>query len=368
MSDTIKILKDLISVQSDTHDKVKNIADYICDFLDKNKIIYQRIRHTNNPAESIIAGINTVKLRDINHGILLSGHMDTVDTIANQWTTQPFVATTQNNQIYGRGVVDMKYFIAVILGNISALKKYDFPIILAFTGDEETDVTGAKHICDFMKQNNIKPQMGIVGEPTDFEIYTSHNGYCGFTTEIWGKSAHGSQITQGINSVYIAATIINHIKTIADQYLNKGTTVNVGKITGGTQRNTVPGQTKFEWEIRFSNPNDKEEIINQVDAFIKSIMQQNEKIKINTINAEQIPALNQNTNSKITEIISDITNATKVCSAIATEAGFFAHTDIDIAVFGAGDIKQAHTANEHIEINDIFKYEDILLQILKKLY
>ena len=75
MTDTIKILSDLIALQSDTHDKIKNIADYICNILNTHNILYQRIRHNENTAESIIAGINIEKLSDINSGILLSGHM-----------------------------------------------------------------------------------------------------------------------------------------------------------------------------------------------------------------------------------------------------------------------------------------------------
>lgn len=367
MTDTIKILSDLIALQSDTHDKIKNIADYICNILNKHNILYQRIRHNENTAESIIAGINIEKLSDINSGILLSGHMDTVTTNAVLWTNPPFKATVSGNKIYGCGAVDMKYFIATVLELIPTMQGYKFPIILAFTGDEETDVYGIKHICNFMQENNIKPQMAIVGEPTCSKILVGHNGYCGHTTNIQGVAAHSSNINDGINSIYIASEIISHIKQLAEKYAVLGTTINVGTISGGTQKNTVPDKTTFEWDVRFARPEHLNEITQSVQEFINTILNKYSGANIKTDTAEFIYALMQNPDSKIADIIYSATNAEKIVSPIATEAGFLQSYGIDTVVFGTGDTKLAHTVNENISMDSLFELKNILGKILNNI-
>lgn len=355
MNDILGILDNLISVQSDTHDKIKNISDYVCNILDKHNIIYTRIKHTKNQAESIIAGINTNALHDINSGLLLSGHMDTVPG-----NTEQFLPTRTNDKIFGRGAVDMKYFIAILLALIPELKKQKFPIILTLTGDEETDVTGIKHICDFMQTNNIHPNMAIVGEPTSMNTIVSHNGYCGYSTTVSGRSAHASQIKNGVNAIYFATELISHLQILATQYLETGTTINVGRIYGGTQRNTVADTTTFDWEIRYTSDKEHRNIIQSVTEFQNKLMRQTPGLDIKNNIAEEIYALSKNNNSQITNII----NTPNITSPIATEAGFFQKHGIDTVVYGAGSIQHAHTTNEHIEIKDIFNYTQTLIDII----
>lgn len=366
MNNTIKILSDLVALQSYTHDGIKNIADYICNVLECHNIIFQRIPHTKNKAESIIAGINIDKLRDVNSGLILSGHMDTVVATPDTWDTPPFSATISNNKVFGRGVADMKYFIAVVLGMLNELKKQNFPILLIFTGDEESDVYGIQHICDFMTQNNIKPQMAIVGEPTNSDIIIEHNGYSGYTTTILGRAAHSSNLTNGINAIYIACELISYLQKLADDYLKLGTTINVGQINGGQRRNIVADKTTFEWDVRFATPEHHNQIIESVLDFQKKQEQKYKSATIKTDIAEKICALTPCTNSKIANTIATITNTKKVASKIATEAGFFADSGIDTVVFGTANIGQAHAANEHIDIESITEYEQLLKKIIKK--
>ena len=367
MKDVIKTLSDLIALQSDTHDKIKNIADYICNILNKHNIVYQRIRHNENTAESIIAGINIEKLSNINSGILLSGHMDTVTTNPALWTNPPFKATVSDNKIYGCGAVDMKYFIATVLELIPTMQGYDFPILLSFTGDEETDVYGIKHICNFMQENNIKPQMAIVGEPTCSKILVGHNGYCGYTTHIQTVAAHSSNIKDGINSIYIASEIISHIKQLAEKYAVVGTTINVGKIYGGTQKNTVPDKTTFEWDVRFAQPEHLDKITQSVQEFTNITLNKHSGANITTDTAEFIYAQIQKPDSKIADIIYSTTNTKKTVSTIATEAGFLQSYGIDTVVFGTGDIKLAHTVNENISMDSLSELKNILEKILNNI-
>ena len=49
----------------------------------------------------------------------------------------------------------------------------------------------------------------------------------------------------------------------------------------------------------------------------------------------------------------------------ATEAGFYQELGIDSIIFGCGDIKDAHAANEKIVIQDYKKYCELLMSFIK---
>jgi len=81
--------------------------------------------------------------------ILLLGHMDVVDAKPEDWSKDPFKMVEEGGYLYGRGTVDMKNGIVAISNALFRLKAEGFKpkrdIIILFTGDEETDGTGADH-------------------------------------------------------------------------------------------------------------------------------------------------------------------------------------------------------------------------------
>ena len=76
--------------------------------------------------------------------MLVSNHMDVVEAIPSDWTRDPFTMVTENGYHYGRGVYDNKLDVALTVSTLLQLKKEGFKpsrdIILAFSGDEETDM------------------------------------------------------------------------------------------------------------------------------------------------------------------------------------------------------------------------------------
>ena len=150
MNNPAKILSDLIAFKTDTYVKTnKPLVDYICKILDSHKSSYKRITNDNSQLENIIAGINIHQWENIPDGLILSGHMDTVSANPKNWDFNPFSAHTIDNKIYGRGSVDMKYFIAVILSLLEKLKQTQKKIFLVFTCDEETEAIGIQKILSF---------------------------------------------------------------------------------------------------------------------------------------------------------------------------------------------------------------------------
>ena len=72
-------------------------------------------------------------------GIALSGHTDVVPVDGQAWDTDPWKVTRQDGRLYGRGVSDMKSFVAIALTFVPEFMRRGLktPINLALSYDEE---------------------------------------------------------------------------------------------------------------------------------------------------------------------------------------------------------------------------------------
>ena len=77
--------------------------------------------------------------------ILLLGHMDVVEALAQDWERPPFELTRDDTYFYARGSVDNKFGVAQLTSTFIRLKKEGFvpnrDLIIAFSGDEESGMT-----------------------------------------------------------------------------------------------------------------------------------------------------------------------------------------------------------------------------------
>ena len=91
--------------------------------------------------------------------MVLSGHTDVVPVEGQDWSTDPWVLTENDNKLYGRGSCDMKGFDALAIwamieANKSELKR---PLQIALSYDEEVGCIGAPPMIDEMIKNCQKP-------------------------------------------------------------------------------------------------------------------------------------------------------------------------------------------------------------------
>ena len=127
--------------------------------------------------------------------------------------------------------------------------------VLLITGGEETGCDGARALI----ASATLPEVGalIVGEPTANYPVIGHKGALWLRCETRGKTAHGAMPELGINAIYLAADAlgkIQHFSPGAPHPLMKQPTLNVGRIEGGLNINSVPDRTRFDVDIR-SAPN-----------------------------------------------------------------------------------------------------------------
>ena len=83
-------------------------------------------------------------------------------------------------------------------------------------------------------------------------IITARKGTGAFTLTVTGRSAHaGNDHASGVNAIHALALVIPHIEALTDY--SKGATTNVGTISGGSSKNTVPGEATCVIDVRVTS-------------------------------------------------------------------------------------------------------------------
>lgn len=377
MSETqsIKILKDLISFDTTSYKSNLDLITYVTKYLDSYNIKSNLIHDSTGKKANLYATIGSNK----NDGIMLSGHTDVVPADTRNWTSDPFSLTEKNNKLYGRGTADMKSFIALVLSRVPKIVNANLSksIHLAFSYDEEVGCIGVHRLIDMLKKNTFKPTFCIVGEPTNMEVVIGHKGKCGHEVKINGLACHSGQAPLGVNAINYAAKLISYISNIADDKSKIGpfdyeyeipyTTLHTGVISGGAAINIVPDSCTFEFEIRHIAEENPKELIQEIKTYSKEfLVPEMHKISKKTgINFEEkvsYPGLSIDKNSELVKLIKELLNEDKHKKVIfGTEGGLFQEKlNIPSVVCGPGNIDQAHKANEYISIEQIVKGGEFL--------
>ncbi|MCF6173165.1 MAG: M20 family metallopeptidase [Campylobacteraceae bacterium] len=198
--------------------------------------------------------------------LLLLGHMDTV------FPEGSFYGFREDEEwIYGPGVCDMKG------GNIVAIealrniyKKYGeiYNIDLMLASDEESGSDDSKYVTASVAKN-YDYCMVYEAAGKNLEIVVARKGAGTFYLDIEGKAAHaGNNYKLGIDANLEAAYKIQELIKLTN--LNKGTTVNVGKIEGGVGANTISPCAKLTFEVRYTCIKERDRILKEIDGIIKT--------------------------------------------------------------------------------------------------
>ncbi len=198
--------------------------------------------------------------------VVFTGHFDTVPLGAREWSVDPFGGEVKNGKLYGRGSSDMKGGVAaMVVAAIEAFKEGipNCGIRLIFTSGEELGCQGAKHLVE--TYGNLGKAKGIiVGEPTANIPAIGHKGglYLNLTTS--GVTAHSSMPHLGDNAIYKAARAISKIENfkfgVEKDPLLGFPTVNVGKVEGGMNINSVPDLAAFTIDARTTTKVDHQQL------------------------------------------------------------------------------------------------------------
>lgn len=184
-------------------------------------------------------------------GILLLCHMDTVfplGTLANM----PF--REANGNLYGPGVLDMKAGIVIALAAVESAQAQGLkhPVTLLCTSDEETGSHTSRALIERLARESAITFV-LEGAMPDGALKIWRKGVGEFKVHVQGRAAHaGGDHKNGRNAIEEMAHQVLAIQKLTDY--EKGTTVSVGVIQGGTVSNVVPEEASIEVDVRILQP------------------------------------------------------------------------------------------------------------------
>ena len=304
-------------------------------------------------------------------GIVLSGHSDVVPVTDQNWSRDPFTLWEEEDRLYGRGTCDMKGFIAACLAMApvfaqTPLKK---PVHFCFTHDEEIGCLGARALMPELQKRDIKPAMAIIGEPTRLRIIEGHKGCCEYTTRFTGLEGHGSAPDRGVNAasfaIRYASRLMELARTLQDnppaqsRFDPPHTTINIGRINGGSAHNVIPGHAELDWEMRPVQQEDMTFVKSALDAYVSDTLLPEMRAihpqsAITTQTIGEVVGLEPMEQNEARDLIMQLTGQND-CALVpfGTEAGLFQGLGVHTIVCGPGDIAQAHKPDEYIELSEL---------------
>ncbi len=352
--DKLNYLKKLVEIKSFDTTQNTEIIDYLqCEF---NKIAVEtlRIKNALDARENLLVGLNC-NLKNLSDAVVLAGHIDTVTADEKLYNTCPYKAVLKDGKLYGLGSIDMKSFFAVVLNNAAKLKQLPVPVVVAITGDEETNLNGVVRVVDTLKQLNITPKCTIVGEPTDSDICSQSKSCYEFRVQITGKSCHSSNPSGGVNANYIAARIMLKIEELCTKYPDTTTTCNI--VSGGEKVNIISNSARLSFDVRTLKIKYKDAILNDLNDSILALKQKYNGCDIKVENALSIPPLEKNNPELIKSLCTKYGVNEKLFQG-GCEAGYYQALGGDAIVCGVGDLKLAHKPNEFAIVDEFEKYSD----------
>lgn len=317
----------------------------------------------------------------IDGGIVLSGHTDVVPVDGQDWETDPWQVTQTGDRLVGRGVCDMKSFIAIALALVPEMVQRDLkrPLHFALSYDEEVGCIGVRRLIADLANAAYAPGGCIVGEPTGMELVIAHKGKRSYRCRVRGFETHSALTPRGVNAVEIACEIVTYLRAMAKRFREKGrfdhdydvpfTTVHVGTIKGGTALNIVPRDCEFVFEFRFLPFDDPDELLGELQTYAARFLPEMHAVAAGTdILFEQLSALpgfDSGADSVIAELgrccnHGTVFNKVSFCA----EASLFHNAGIPAILCGPGHIAQAHQPNEWVALDQVAHCEAFLRRLI----
>ncbi len=292
---------------------------------------------------------------------MLEAHLDTQGI--HGMTVPPFAGTVRDGKLYGRGACDTKGPMAAALfamdrALLEKLAEAGVQVVFVGAMGEEKGNIGAEELVEL----GVGADEAIVLEPTDLNIVHAHKGALWFEVEVEGLAAHGSNPSLGVSAIRGMSRAVELIEDLTMREGKKrvhpvlgAPTVNIGLIRGGSSINIVPDRCVIEVDRRTLPGDDHPRILKEIGEELDGLKAQGHikswqmhKIK------DGFPFETAADSGLIKRMIescaaSGVTSKTEG-AAWYSDAGPFSRTCTEIAVFGPGSIRQAHTSDEFIDL------------------
>jgi len=364
----VQLTRELVAIPSETDHSNEAVCDFLQPWLESNGFTVERLSYMH-PEDTV--KVNLVAKKGAGTGGLgFFSHADTVSGDPRQWN--PFDPVVEADRLIGRGSCDMKGPLAATLiaaagADTDKLKK---PVYIVITSDEEQGHMGAHHIMAHSTTlRESRPEYAIVAEPTGLQPVYAHKGHALITVTAHGRAAHTST-EAGVSANFLIAPFLADMAALApvfrdtERFKNHEfdpptNGFNLTLSDGDCPHNVTAAKTVARVGIRLMPGTRREEQIAMVEEKARAY---DLEVSRRSLGAFYI--------KPDAEVIQAACRATGISKPITVPYGTEAEAYQRIAqtvILGPGDIAQAHTIGEWIDIEQLKAavgvYENMIEQL-----
>jgi len=310
--------------------------------------------------------------------VVLSGHVDVVPTgDPATWTTDPWSGEIRDGHLYGRGACDMKGGVAAILGALralgasGALERLRGELIVALVPSEEDGGQGTLAAI----RAGATGDLCIIPEPSNLDVVIAHAGAITFRLTVPGKAAHASRRTEGVSALENLQVLVRALEADETRRTDAETdplmtalglpypTI-VGKVAGGEWASTVMDRVVAEgrYGVRLGQaPADAAAELRAciqaacaADPFLREHPAEVEVFGAEFASA-RVPA-DHPLPAQLAAVAGAITGRRPALLGVPYGADmrlFINVGDTPCVIFGPGDVRLAHGANERVPLAEV---------------
>ncbi len=302
-------------------------------------------------------------------------HLDTVGV--EHMEGDPFDGRISEERVWGRGSVDTKATLAVVLavlGEMAAGGRQPMCTVelVGTISEEGGGLAGASAYRDRLLERNERREQIVVAEPTMCAPVYGHKGGLGLEVEVEGRAAHSSKPHLGINALSAGARIVAAIdaeqERLASQHevgaLGAGT-VSVNEMSGGRARNIVPDHCELYVGRRIADREDYEIESTRLTELIRAAALP-ARVKVQLANGFGSNAFFQAPGSDLVAALAEMSGHSPAVADFGTNALRYGEVADQIVVFGPGSIDQAHQAIEWVDISELERAAAVYRHLLAR--
>jgi putative selenium metabolism hydrolase len=324
--------------------------------------------------------------------LMLNAHMDTVRVSAeDSWRRDPFGAEVEDGVLYGLGSSDMKGGLAAMVYGAKLLHDADLPlngnvVVACVVQEEACEGLGTRVL---VEESGLRPDWVVVGEPTDLNVSRGQRGRLEMRVVAHGKSAHAASPHLGENAIYVAARLVFGLELLAEQlgeddFLGPGTLAVTDISSRAGSRNAVPDQCTLIIDRRLTLGENETKALSEVqrvvaregvDADVEVSGYRASSYKGYECQTREfypawvIAADHPLVEATVRAAQAQLKRRPQITRwGFSTEGVYTAGTaNIPTVGFGPGQEELAHTADEHVRLEDVYSAATVYAQLAARL-
>jgi acetylornithine deacetylase len=310
--------------------------------------------------------------------LVLSGHIDVVPAGDRAtWTDDPWSGEVRDGELYGRGSCDMKGGVAAILaavralGATGALGRLQGELLVALVPSEEDGGQGTLAAI----RAGATGDLCVIPEPSGLDVVIAHAGAITFRLTVPGRAAHASRRTEGVSALdnlgdVVRALEADEVRRNAEETEPLMTAIGlpyptiIGTVAGGEWASTVMDRVVAEGRYGVRLGQAPEEAADELRACIEAACADHPFLRDHPVGVEitgarfgssRVPADHALPVSLASAAMA-VTGRRPALTGVPYGADmrlFIGVGETPCVIFGPGDVRLAHAADERVPLAEV---------------